>query len=106
MIFIGDNMTKKTYVQMLVETETSQLMQEYTELIGRINHTISEIAIGYVTDNYKLIEMENDVGFDHAFDMADDYVKALRLKGFPIKFNPYIDFQEHLPFHERIGLKL
>jgi hypothetical protein len=84
----------KEYMQLLVDTDIVQLIEEYTKLIGKINHTISEIAIGYITDNYKLIEMENDVGFDHAFDMVYEYETALKLKGFEVKPNKFVHFPE------------
>ena len=84
----------KEYMQLLVDTDIVRLIEEYTKLIGKINHTISEIAIGYITDNYKLIEMENDVGFDHAFDMVYEYETALKLKGFEVKTDKFIHFPE------------
>ena len=84
----------KEYMQLLVDTDIVILIEEYTELVNSINGTIKDIAIGYITDNYKLIELENNAGFDHAFDMVYEYETALQMKGFKVKPNKFIHFPE------------
>jgi hypothetical protein len=84
----------KEYMQLLVDTDIVQLIEEYTELVNSINDTIKDISIGYITDNYKLIEIENDAGFEHAFDMVYEFETALKLKGFEVKPNKFVHFPE------------
>jgi len=84
----------KEYMQALVDTDIIQLIEEYTELVNSINGTIKDISVGYITNNYKLIELENHAGFEHAFDMVYEYETALKLKGFEVKTDKFIHFPE------------
>lgn len=85
-----------TNVEQLAQTKTSELLEDRDYLVRAINETIAQIAIGHLTKNPKLSDLEYNQGYESAYDEVDDINKALRLQGFEIRNAKYIDLDDLL----------
>jgi len=83
-----------TNVERLAQSKTSELLEDRDYLVKAINETIAEIAIGHITKNSKLSDLEHNQGYESAYDEVSDINKALRLQGFEIRNTKYINLLE------------
>ena len=89
-------MTNSEYIKLLSKSTASELFEDREAFVRSINQTISEIAIGELTDTGYLFEQENNPAYENAYEEVDNINEALRLKGFKIKDTKYIDLAELL----------
>ena len=60
-----------TNVEQLAQTKTSELLEDRDYLVRAINETIAQIAIGHLTKNPKLSDLEYNQGYESAFEIRN-----------------------------------
>jgi len=83
---------QQQFIDRMSQRSVESLLLERDELLLAINQTIGEIAIGYVTNNHKLIELENNNGFEWSFDEFKRINIALKDKGIEMLEIPFVEF--------------